>query len=108
MVPKPTPRTPLHPLSPSATQNLPTLPPLASRHTPQKPKQTSGPSRIQDYEVGRLLGRGGFGYVYYARCQKGGEYAIKMVGQSLKRREGEDREDEEDRRDRVGSSRLGE
>jgi len=30
------------------------------------------------------------------------------VGQSLKRREGEDREDEEDRRDRVGSSRLGE
>ncbi|XP_066589656.1 serine/threonine-protein kinase PLK4 [Prorops nasuta] len=36
--------------------------------------------RIQDYEVGNLLGKGGFASVYYARCLRSGmEVAIKMI-----------------------------
>ena len=35
---------------------------------------------IDNYQVGDLLGRGGFASVYQARCiNTGGEVAIKMV-----------------------------
>lgn len=38
-------------------------------------------SACQDYEVGHLLGKGGFASVYKAKCKTTGmEVAIKMVG----------------------------
>lgn len=45
--------------------------------------------RIEDYEVGHFLGKGGFATVHKARCKKTGlEVAIKMIDKTLMRAAG--------------------
>ncbi|XP_050308808.1 serine/threonine-protein kinase PLK4 [Anthonomus grandis grandis] len=45
--------------------------------------------RIEDYEVHKLLGKGGFASVYQARCKKTGiDVAIKMIDKKLMQAEG--------------------
>jgi len=72
------------PLTPTTKHNI-QLPPK------NKPIQQQQQTNIQDYEVGRLLGRGGFGFVYAARRKgqiNGEEVAIKMVHPQRERKEG--------------------